>query len=422
MSAMERARIMFRYADLLEANMEELAALEALDNGKPWHVAKAADMTLLHRNIRYHAGWADKIHGQVIPTPGPFFQYTREEAVGVCAQIIPWNFPALMMAWKIGPALAAGCTTIVKPAEQTPLSALRMAELSVEAGFPDGVINVLPGFADVGQALSRHARVDKVAFTGSTAVGYDIMRNSHVHNLKRITLELGGKSANIIMDDADLDAAIEQAHTGLFFNAGACCIAGSRLFVHEKIHDEFVEKSIAKAKNMKLGNQFDLTTDQGPQVDKDQMDNILRYVETGKAEGAELHMGGARHGDKGYFVEPTVFSGVTDDMTIAKEEIFGPVMSIMKFSDVDEVIERANNSSYGLGAGLMTKSLDTAMHVSNALRVGTVYVNTFDVFSETTTFGGFKDSGIGRELADSGIKNYQETKNVIIKMNDKTLP
>lgn len=264
MGAMERSRIMFRWADLLEKNMEELAALEAIDNGKAWHVAMAADMTLLHRCIRYHAGWADKMHGQVIPTPGPFFQYTRAEPVGVCAQIIPWNFPALMMAWKLGPALAAGCTSIVKPAEQTPLSALRMAELSVEAGFPDGVINVLPGYEDVGKALARHARVDKVAFTGSTAVGYDIMRNSHVHNLKRITLELGGKSANIIMDDADIDMAIDQAHTGLFFNAGACCIAGSRLFVHEKIHDQFVEKSVAKAKNMRLGTQFESTTDQGP--------------------------------------------------------------------------------------------------------------------------------------------------------------
>jgi aldehyde dehydrogenase (NAD+) len=355
MAASERGRLMYKLADLMEKHQDELAALEALDNGKPVSFAKAADIALCIKTYRYYAGWADKIHGQTISIGGPYQCYTKEEPVGVAAQIIPWNFPALMQAWKLGPALATGCTVVMKPAEQTPLTALRVGELIMEAGFPEGVVNILPGFGPTaGQALAQHSDVDKVAFTGSTEVGYEIMRHSHKHNLKRITLELGGKSANIIMDDANIDLAIAQSQVGLFLNQGQCCIAGSRLFVHEKIYDEFVARSVEASKKRKVGDPFNSETDQGPQVDNDQFKKIMNYIDIGKKEGAKLLTGGKRVGSKGFFVEPTVFSDVKDDMTIAKEEIFGPVMSIMKFKNIDEVIERANNSNYGLGAGLVT--------------------------------------------------------------------
>lgn len=302
---------MFKLADLMEKNADELSALESLDNGKPYLLSRNVDIPLAIKTIKYYAGWCDKITGRVLPHSGPYLMYTRDEPVGVCAQIIPWNFPILMAAWKLGPALATGCTTILKPAEQTPLTALRIGELAMEAGFPNGVINILPGFgSSAGKALAQHQHVDKVAFTGSTEVGYEIMRNSHKHNLKRITLELGGKSANIIMDDADMDLAIEQSQLGLFLNQGQCCCAGSRIFVHEKIYDEFVEKSVAAAKKIVVGDPFKETTNQGPQVDGDQMQKILGYIESGKKEGAKLLTGGHRHGNKGYYVEPTVFADV----------------------------------------------------------------------------------------------------------------
>ncbi len=328
-----------------------------------------------------------------------------------------------MMAWKLGPALATGCTVVMKPAEQTPLTALRIGELIMEAGFPEGVVNLLPGYGPTaGQALAQHPDVDKVAFTGSTEVGYEIMRHSHKNNLKRITLELGGKSANIIMDDADIDLAIAQSQVGLYLNQGQCCIAGSRLFVHEKIYDEFVKRSVEVSKKRKVGDPFGADTDQGPQVDSEQFHKLMNYIDIGKKEGAKLLTGGKRVGNKGWFVEPTVFADVNDEMTIAKEEIFGPVMSILKFKTVDEVIQRANNSNYGLGAGLVTKDVQTAIKVSNALRAGTVYVNCYDVFDANTPFGGFKDSGVGRELGEYGLKNYLETKTVIMKRPDDSLP
>jgi aldehyde dehydrogenase (NAD+) len=424
MSGYERGRCLERLADLMEKNKDELAALEALDNGKTKAFAGAADVPLSIKTYQYYGGWADKIHGKTVPiSGGNFFHYTRQEPVGVCAQIIPWNFPLLMQAWKLGPALACGNTVVMKTAEQTPLSAARVGELIMEAGFPEGVVNILSGFGeDAGRHLSQHALVDKVAFTGSTEVGYEIMRTAHKDNLKRITLELGGKSANIIMDDADMDLAIQQSQVGLFLNHGQCCIAGSRVFVHEKIYDEFVAKSVEAAKSMKVGNQFDATANQGPQIDGTQMDKILGYIESGKKEGAKIHCGGNRVGDKGFFVEPTVFSDVTDDMKIAREEIFGPVMSIMKFNDIDDVIKRANDSEYGLGAGLCTNSMDNAFRLVNGIRAGTVYVNCYDVFDATTTFGGFKDSGIGRELGEAGLHNYLESKTVIMKMHDSALP
>jgi len=422
-SAFERSRLMNRLADLIEKNGDELATLEALDNGKPVSIAKAADVALTVNCFRYYAGWADKIHGQVIPHSGPFHMYTRHEPVGVCAQIIPWNFPLLMAAWKLGPLLAIGCTSVLKPAEQTPLTALRLGELIMEAGYPNGVVNILPGYGPTaGEALAKHELVDKVAFTWSTEVGFHIMRNSHEKNLKRITLELGGKSAHVIMDDADIDQAIAQNHLGLFFNAGQCCIAGSRTFVHEKIYDEFVRKAVEHAKKIKLGDPFLKDTEQGPQIDKEQQDKILNYIETGKKEGAKLLAGGKRGGNKGYFVEPTVFADVTDNMKIAKEEIFGPVMSLMKFKTLDEVIERANKSTYGLGAGISTRSIDNAIKFSNGVRAGTIYVNCYDAFDSNTPFGGFKNSGIGRELGEYGLKNYTEVKTVIIRRPDDSQP
>jgi len=322
----------------------------------------------------------------------------------------------LMLAWKLGPALAMGCTLIVKPAEQTPLTALRVGELLMEAGFPEGVVNIVPGFGPTaGAALVEHEDVDKIAFTGSTEVGLQIMSNSSRKRLKRVTLELGGKSANIIMDDADLDLAIRQSQLGLFLNQGQCCIAGSRLFVHEKIYDEFVRRSVEEARKRVVGDPFAQNTNQGPQIDIEHMNNILNYISIGSREGAKLLTGGKRLGKKGYFIEPTVFSDVKDEMTIAKEEIFGPVMSILKFSSIDEVINRANKTLYGLGAGVVTRDIGNALKLANGLQSGTVYVNCYDVFDSNTPFGGFKNSGIGRELGEYGLLNYTEVKTVIIK-------
>eukprot|EP00344_Euplotes_crassus_P004148 CAMPEP_0196994232 /NCGR_PEP_ID=MMETSP1380-20130617/560_1 /TAXON_ID=5936 /ORGANISM="Euplotes crassus, Strain CT5" /LENGTH=503 /DNA_ID=CAMNT_0042409555 /DNA_START=21 /DNA_END=1535 /DNA_ORIENTATION=- len=423
MSATDRGNLLYRLGDLVEKNAEELAYLEALDNGKPVSVAKVADLPLTWNTYKYYGGWANKITGDTIPAPGNFHAYTRREPVGVAAQIIPWNFPLLMQAWKLGPALAAGCTVVMKTAEQTPLSALKIAELIKEAGFPDGVVNILSGFGeDAGAYLSTHPDVDKVAFTGSTAVGLQIMRNSSLGGLKRVTLELGGKSANIICEDADVDMAVQQSHLGLFFNQGQCCIAGSRLFVHDKIYDEFSEKSAKFASEAKLGDSQDAATTQGPQVSKEQQDTVWGYIEKGKKEGATLLAGGEKYDGKGYFVKPTVFADVKDDMTIAKEEIFGPVMQIMKFSDYDDVIDRANRSEYGLGAGVVTKDIGRAFHLTNGLRAGTVYVNCYDVFDPTLPFGGYKNSGIGRENGPQGLDNYLETKTVIMSRPDGSLP
>lgn len=423
MSGTQRGELMFKLANLIEENAEELAYLEALDNGKPQSVAMAADLPLTWGTYRYYAGWADKILGDTIPLQGNFFGYTRREPVGVAGQIIPWNFPLAMQAWKLGPALAAGNTVVMKTAEQTPLSALRVAELIQQAGFPDGVVNILSGYGqDAGAHLAKHKDIDKIAFTGSTEVGLNIMRNSSTNGLKRVTLELGGKSPNIICEDASVEDAVAQAHLGLFFNQGQCCIAGSRVFVHEKIYDEFVEKSGTCASKAVLGNATDASTTQGPQVSKKQQEKVWSYIESGKKEGATLVTGGVKYDGKGYFVNPTVFTDVKDTMTIAKEEIFGPVMQILKYSTYDEVIERANNSDYGLGAGIVTKDINRALHLANGIRAGTVYVNCYDVFQPTTPFGGFKNSGIGRELGPQGLDNYLETKTVIFARPEGSLP
>ena len=415
MDARDRGMLLFRLADKLEENFDELAALETLDNGKPISDARGADLPLVIDCLRYYAGWADKVHGSTIPIRGNYFSYTRREPVGVCGQIIPWNFPMLMAAWKWGPALATGNTVVMKPAEQTPLTCLRMADLAMEAGFPDGVINILPGYGETGAAIVAHPDVDKVAFTGSTEVGQIIMRNA-ADTLKRVTLELGGKSPNIVFADADIDAAIAGAEFALYFNQGQCCCAGSRLFVEESIHQQFVDRVVERASSRKLGDPFACATTQGPQVDKEQFDKIMGFIDRGKSAGADLVTGGNRFGDSGFFVEPTVFDNVQDDMEIAREEIFGPVLSILPFKDADEVIERGNKTFYGLAAAVWTKDVQKAHRIAHSLKAGTVWVNCYDVFDAAAPFGGYKMSGIGRELGEAALQNYTELKTVTIQM------
>ena len=417
MPASERSKLLNRLADLIEKNIDELATLESLDNGKPRQVARTADLPLVIACYRYYAGWADKIQGKTIPINGDYFCYTRPEPVGVVGQIIPWNFPLLMQAWKLAPALACGNTVVLKTAEQTPLSALRMGELIVEAGFPEGVVNILSGYGPTaGAAISSHMEIDKVAFTGSTEVGKIIMKAAADSNLKRVTLELGGKSPNIVFADSDMAQAVEGSHFALFFNQGQCCCAGSRTFVEEKAYDEFVERSVARAKNRTVGDPLDTKTEQGPQVDEEQFQKILGYVEAGKREGANLLCGGERVGDRGYFVAPAVFTNVKDEMKIAQEEIFGPVMSVMKFKDTDELIERANKTIYGLAAAVWTRDIGKAHQIANNVRAGTVWINCYDVFDAAAPFGGFKQSGIGRELGEYGLQQYSEIKTVTIKL------
>ena len=401
----------------MDKEVESLAALESLDNGKPYNDALAADLPLAIKCYRYYAGWADKIQGKTIPVEGPYFCYTRHEPVGVVGQIIPWNFPLLMQAWKWGPALATGCTVVLKPAEQTPLTALRVAALAQEAGFPDGVINVVPGYGPTaGAALSRHKDVDKLAFTGEHTTGQLILEAAARSNLKRVSLELGGKSPNVVFADADLDAAIEGAYFGLFFNQGQCCCAGSRLFVEEKVHDDFVQRMVKKARSRQVGDPFDPGTEQGPQVSQEQMDRILGFIEAGKKEGAKLLCGGNRIGKRGYFIEPTVFDEVTDGMCIARDEIFGPVMNILTFKDMNEVIRRGNETSYGLAAAVWTRDISRAHRLAHELKAGTVWVNCYDVFDAAAPFGGFKMSGHGRELGEYALQLYTETKTVYVNL------
>jgi aldehyde dehydrogenase (NAD+) len=415
MDARERGKYLYKLADLMEQHIDELAALETLDNGKPIRDSRNADLPLSIDCLRYYAGWADKLEGKTIPINGPYFTYTRHEPVGVVGQVIPWNFPLLMLAWKWGPALAAGCTIVLKPAEQTPLTALRVAELALEAGFPNGVINVVPGFGPTaGAAIAEHMDIDKVAFTGSTEVGKLIMQAAGRSNLKRVTLELGGKSPNIVFADSDLDAAIEGAFLGLFFNQGQCCCAGSRLFVEQKIYDEFVDRINSRAAQQVVGDPFDPNTTQGPQVSQEQFDKIMAYIESGRTQGGRLVRGGGRVGERGYFIEPTIFADVCDEMTIAQEEIFGPVMSVIPFKDVDEVIARGNCTLYGLAAAVWTRDIGKAHRLAAELKAGTVWVNCFDVFDAAAPFGGFKMSGIGRELGSYAMENYIEVKTVTV--------
>ncbi|KRF51732.1 betaine-aldehyde dehydrogenase [Bacillus sp. Soil745] len=417
MSASERSRLIYKLADLMEEHKETLAQLDTLDNGKPIGETTNADVPLAIDHFRYYAGWTTKIVGQTIPVAGNYFNYTRHEAVGVVGQIIPWNFPLLMAAWKLGAALATGCTIVLKPAEQTPLSALYLGQLALEAGFPPGVLNVIPGFGETaGSPLVDHPDVDKIAFTGSTSVGKMIMRQAS-GTVKKISLELGGKSPNIILPDADMSKAIPGALMGIMFNQGQVCCAGSRLYIQKKSYDNVVADLVSHAKNIKQGAGLDPSTQIGPLVSSEQMERVGGYIEKGKSEGAEVVTGGNYGQGEGYFVTPTIFAGVEDEMTIAKEEIFGPVVAAMPFDDLDDVINRANNSEYGLAAGLWTQDVRKAHYVANELKAGTVWVNCYNAFDAASPFGGYKQSGIGREMGSYALDNYTEVKSVWINLN-----
>lgn len=414
--ARDRGALLHALADGILKHREELAVLETLDNGKRISDSRNVDVSLCVESLRYYAGYADKIYGKTIPVRGPFFTYTRREPVGVAGQIIPWNFPMVNVVWKWAPALAAGCTIVMKPAEQTPLTALRLARIAKEAGVPDGVINMVPGDGpNTGAAIVHHPGVDKIAFTGSCEIGQVIMREAAC-SLKRVTLELGGKNPNIIFADCDIDAAIAQSHNGLYWNQGQVCASGSRLFVEDKVYDQVVEKMARRNKRYKVGDPLDPETEQGPQVDRTQFDKVMRYIQLGREQGAECVTGGNRWGERGYFIEPTLFANVKDEMTIAKEEIFGPVLCALRFSDIDEVIHRANSTTFGLSSAVWTRDIKKAHYLANKIKAGTVWINCYYGLDMGAPFGGYKMSGIGRELGEEGILAYTELKTVAVSL------
>ncbi|CAK9138632.1 unnamed protein product [Ilex paraguariensis] len=448
MTAYERSRIILRFADLLEKHIDEIAALETWDNGKPYEQAAKIKLPIIVRIFHYYAGWADKLHGLTVPADGPYHVQTLHEPIGVAGQIIPWNFPLAMFAWKVGPALACGNTVVLKSAEQTPLTALYAAKLFHEAGLPPGVLNIVSGYGPTaGAALASHMDVDKLAFTGSTDTGNIVLELVARSNLKPVTLELGGKSPFIVCEDADIGTAVELAHFALFFNQGQCCCAGSRTYIQERVYNEFIEKAKARAMKRIVGDPFKKGVEQGPQVrslsfphlprpsilkniseaqkeldwheiDSEQFEKVLSYVRSGIESNATLECGGGQLGSKGFFIQPSFFSNVQDDMLIAKDEIFGPVQSILKFKDIDEVIKRANTTRYGLAAGVFTSNLDTANTLTRALKAGTVWVNCFDVFDAAIPFGGYKMSGIGREKGIYSLHNYLQVKAVVTPLKE----
>jgi len=418
LSGTARGKILIKIAELIEDNVDELASLEALDNGKAFSIAKGFDIVEGAATFRYYAGWADKDHGKVIDVNPSKMAYTVHDPIGVVGQIIPWNFPFLMMCWKLAPALATGNTIVLKPSEFTPLTALRLCSILKEAGLPDGAVNIINGYgAVVGNAISSHMKIRKVAFTGSTAVGRMVMKAAAASNLKNITLELGGKSPNIVFADADIDQAVKWACFGIFLNHGQCCCAGSRVFVQESIYDEFKQRFLEQSKKHKVGDPFAPETFQGPQISQIQYDRIMSYIEEGKKEGATCDLGGNRVGDKGYFIEPTVFSDVKPSMKIVQEEIFGPVVVLVKFKDEDDVIAQANDTEYGLASAVFTRDIARATRVSQKLHAGTVWINCYNQLHPNVPFGGFKTSGIGRELGEYALANYTEVKSVHVNID-----
>jgi len=426
LSARDRGRLLYKLSQLIEEHSAELAAVETSDNGKPIKESLYVDLPQVVENFEYFAGWATKIEGETIPVPGKMFNYTLREPIGVCGQIIPWNFPLLMAAWKLAPALAAGNTVVLKPAEQTPVGAMELAKLIQEAGFPEGVVNIVPGYGETaGAALASHPGIDKVAFTGSTEVG-KLIAKSAAENLTKVSLELGGKAPNIVFADSDMDQAVAGAMMGIFYNQGQVCCAGSRLFVEETVKDEFLSKLKDKAERISVGDPMDKATQMGPQVSADQLDRIKGYVDIARGEGAAVVAGGASPDldgafKKGYFFRPTIFADVNNKMRVAQEEIFGPVVSVISFKDEDDLIKQANDTIYGLSAGIWTQNITRAHRFAREIRCGVVWINTYNMFNAASPFGGYKQSGYGREMGRHALDLYTQVKSVWVDLSGRPI-